>query len=220
MTPPGERPQLGSGSLLLERRLSVFINCPFDSEYRPVFDALVFATICCGFMPRCAMESGSTAVPRMARITRAVQSSRYSIHDLSRCRGEGELNMARFNMPLELGMAMGERFRDDNAVDAHDWLVLVPDGHNYHRLVSDLSGYDPIQYDGTRESVISAAMSWLATRPDAIRCPTPAAVLRSLPDFENGMARLRTEWAERAPWSDILTQVMAIARDCDLIPIA
>src|SRR6188508_2187931 len=31
---------------------SVFINCPFDPEYRPLFDAIVFATVSCKYVPR------------------------------------------------------------------------------------------------------------------------------------------------------------------------
>jgi hypothetical protein len=53
---------------VFRREESVFINCPFDPDFRPAFDAIVFSTVCCGFSPRCAIESGSVAVPRMERI--------------------------------------------------------------------------------------------------------------------------------------------------------
>lgn len=46
---------------------------------------------------------------------KAIRGSKYSVHDLSRCRGEGDENLARFNMPLELGMAMAERFSERSA---------------------------------------------------------------------------------------------------------
>ena len=88
---------------------SVFINCPYDSEYEPFRDALFFTIVCCGFIPRSADESGKVSVSRMDRIFYAVYTSNYSIHDLSRCRGEGEQLLARFNMPLELGLAMAFR---------------------------------------------------------------------------------------------------------------
>lgn len=32
---------------------SVFVNCPFDSEYRPLFEAVAFSIYDCGFFPRC-----------------------------------------------------------------------------------------------------------------------------------------------------------------------
>ncbi len=77
---------------------SVFINCPFDDDYQPIFDSIVFATVACGFTPRSATETGTVSDPRMDRIREALFSSRYSIHDLSRCRGHGDANLARFNM--------------------------------------------------------------------------------------------------------------------------
>jgi hypothetical protein len=30
---------------------NVFINCPFDSAYRPLFEAIAFATADCGYHP-------------------------------------------------------------------------------------------------------------------------------------------------------------------------
>ncbi len=97
------------------RDISVFINCPFDAEYEPLFDALIFTTLCCGFFPRTSIESGTAAVARMDRIHAVILDSKYSVHDLSRCQGEGEFNLARFNMPLELGMAMSQALADPNA---------------------------------------------------------------------------------------------------------
>lgn len=127
----------GGDELRLDPARSVFINCPFDVEYAASFDAILFATACCGFMPRCALETGSVSEPRLDRITTALFNSKYSIHDLSRCTGEGIENLARFNMPLELGMAMARRLMDNAS---HDWGVLVPHGHTrlevYFRYVS------------------------------------------------------------------------------------
>ena len=76
------RVHFGVGVLGANRHMSVFINCPYDREYQPIFDAIVFATVCCGFLPRRAIESGCTSVPSMDRITQAILLSKYSIHDL------------------------------------------------------------------------------------------------------------------------------------------
>ena len=94
---------MAQSNLPVDPRQSVFINCPYDSEFAPLFDAIVFATVCCGFVPRSALESGNVAEPRMERIAKAIFSSKYSFHDLSRCKGEGSEQLARFNMPLEPG---------------------------------------------------------------------------------------------------------------------
>jgi hypothetical protein len=197
----GAREHFGTGSLAIDPRTSVFINCPFDAGFQALFDAIVFATTCCGFLPRSALESGSVAESRIERIARAVFSSKYSIHDLSRCRGEGNENFARFNMPLELGIAMGRRLATP---DGHDWLLLVPEGHEYVKFVSDLAAYDPKPHNGTVDTVVPKVMAWLATRPDAIKSPSPRAVLGVLPAFQTEKEKLLIEWSGELPWADLI----------------
>ena len=204
------RPRFGERELALDPSKSVFINCPFDADYSAVSDAIVFATVCCGFMPRSALETGTVAEPRLARITRAIFGSRYSIHDLSRCTGEGSDNFARFNMPLELGMAMALRFIDP--ASEHDWLVLVPQGHAYIRFVSDLAAYDPATHDGSISSIVVAVMSWLATRQDAIPPVTPGQVLQLLPEFHSRKLELDTAWGGYPPWADVIMAAIEVAR--------
>jgi len=203
------RPRFGQGKLALDPSKSVFINCPFDTEYAPIFDAIVFATVCCGFMPRSALESGDVSEPRLARITRAIFNSRYSIHDRSRCTGEGDENFARFNMPLELGMAMARRFSGPEP--HHDWLVLVPKGHAYLRFVSDLAAYDPSTHDGSVESVTVAVIAWLATREEAVPPITPNEVLAALPESKKKL-ELATAWRQEPPWPDIVLAAIDVAR--------
>lgn len=156
-----------------------------------------------------ALESGTVSEPRVARIVRALVGSKYSIHDLSRCTGEGAENIARFNMPLELGMAMARRFIDP--ASEHDWLVLVPSGHAYGRFVSDLAAYDPVPHDGSVQGVIVAVMSWLATRPDAVPTVTPAEVLELLPAFQSRRKVLDTAWGGLPPWADVVMLAIEIA---------
>jgi len=204
------RPHFGRGELELPPARCVFINCPFDPAYAAIFDAIVFTVVSCGFMPRSALESGNVAEQRMERIARAIFSSRYSIHDLSRCTGSGDENFARFNMPLELGMAMARRWMHKG--EEHDWLVLVPNGHSYQRFASDLGGFDPEPHDGTTESVVPAVVAWLAQRPDAVSNVTPSSILESLPAFVAEKNRLTVAWRRSPPWSDLVLSAMSIAR--------
>jgi hypothetical protein len=184
---------------------SVFINCPYDAAFAPLFDAIVFATVCCGFVPRSALESGTVAEPRMERVTSALFASKYSIHDLSRSKGEGEEGWARFNMPLELGIAMARRYMTRKLKGRrHDWLLLVSNDHKYMRFVSDLAGFDPAMYDGTVETLVPRIVSWLVSRPDAIHTLTPKAVLEALPAFQARRHALGIEWVGEVPWSHVL----------------
>lgn len=212
-----DRVHFGVGALSATRHMSVFINCPYDKEYGPIFDAIIFATVCCGFLPRCAIESGCTAVPRMDRITQAILSSKYSIHDLCRCRGEGDANLARFNMPVELGVSMAQRF-GPNGTENHDWLLLVPRGSEYVRFLSDLAGFDPKQHDGSIETIVPAVMSWLATRPDAVYVPRPREVLGAIPVFLDEKFQLNDDWKGEVPWSDIVLLATHLAQNRSLLP--
>ena len=147
----------------------------------------------------------------MERITRAIFSSKYSIHDLSRCKGEGDEHLARFNMPLELGIAMARRHTQGRKAEKHDWLVLVPEGYDYVKFVSNLAGFDLYRYDRTVETLIPKIMEWLATRPDAVSTRTPQEVLEALPRFTAEIDKLEHQWHGAVPWTEI---VLAALRVC------
>jgi hypothetical protein len=206
------REHFGVGALTLNPNTSVFLNCPYDLEYQTLFDSAVLSIVCSGFTPRSALESGTIAEPRMARITRAIFESKYSIHDLSRCRGEGDANLARFNMPLELGIAMARRYLGRRAADKHDWLVLVPAGHPYGRYISDLAGFDPITHDGSERGLILAIMTWLATRVDAVGTLTPQQVHKGLPEFRRATRSLRKTWGQWPPWVAMVLAALNVAK--------
>jgi hypothetical protein len=196
---------------------SVFINCPFDDDYLPLFDAIVFATTASGYTPRCALESGSVSDPRMDQIFDALTSSKYSIHDLSRCKGEGTVNLARFNMPLEFGIAFGKAYVRYEGRRLHDWLVLLPQGHFYRAVVSDLGAYDPPTHKGTAESIVVPVMAWLATRPNAPETPGPKRVLAAMPQFEAEVKTQRADWGAYLPWKHLLQTAQNVAQSEGLV---
>lgn len=202
-------PSVEAGVVQPDPAKSVFLNCPFDPAFEPLLQALIFAIICCDFHPRSALKSGTVAEPRLDRITRAIFTSRYSIHDLSRCRGEGDERLARFNMPLELGIALACRYFTRDQADQHDWTLLVPTGHVYVKVVSDLAGFDPLKYDGEVEQIIQCVMSWLITRPRVTLSGTtlsltPRDVLTAFPAFQAELAQLKQNWGQEPPWFHIL----------------
>ncbi len=89
---------------------SVFINCPFDQEYQPIFEAIVFCVAACGFVPRCTLELTDTAEVRIENIYRLISECNHSIHDISRTEVQDQsYRLPRFNMPLELGIFLGAK---------------------------------------------------------------------------------------------------------------
>jgi hypothetical protein len=75
---------------------SVFINCPFDPDFRDLLLAIVFSVAAHGLVPRSARETEGAAEPRISRIWQTLAGSKYSIHDLSRFSGEGPDNICPF----------------------------------------------------------------------------------------------------------------------------
>jgi hypothetical protein len=59
-----------SGQSLYQR--SVFINCPFDGEYVPIFRAIIFTVFACGFEPRSTLEHEDASQVRIEKIYRLI----------------------------------------------------------------------------------------------------------------------------------------------------
>ncbi len=93
------------------RSPNVFVNVPFDDKYEPLFEALVFTISACGYRVRCALEDDDSGDIRLDKLVELIRECPRSIHDLSRIE-PGENDLPRFNMPFELGLALGaKRFR-------------------------------------------------------------------------------------------------------------
>lgn len=88
---------------------NVFINCPFDPDYRKMLYALVFTVIKCGLVPRIALERDDSGEERINKIKKLIRCSKYSIHDISRMEPLKEGDLPRFNLPFELGLDLGCR---------------------------------------------------------------------------------------------------------------
>lgn len=175
--------------------------------------AIVFTCVHAGFYPVTAGSSGQTGRPRLERILAALNACRYSIHDLSRCRGEGDENLARFNMPLELGMAMA--IRGTNAQpNAHEYLVLVQDQqHLYQRYISDLAGLDPQMHNGTPERIVAEVLAWLLTAAEAPAELTPDEVIGKLRKFDETLDALQRTWRDGSlPWARVVEAAAKVAR--------
>src|SRR3954453_8994047 len=89
---------------------SVFINCPFDADYQPLFRALIFAVQDCGFVARSALERDDGAEGRIEKIRRIIGESAFGVHDISRTELHADTALPRFNMPLELGLFLVAKY--------------------------------------------------------------------------------------------------------------
>jgi len=142
---------------------NVFINCPFDEEYRQLLLGIVFTVKYFGYIPRLALERADSAESRISKITQLIKESRFGIHDLSRMVSEGKDEHYRMNMPFELGMDYGCQKLKGGKWARKKLLVLEKEKYRYHKALSDLSGSDIKNHDNEVSKIVTAVRNWLVT---------------------------------------------------------
>ncbi|HEY1336943.1 MAG TPA: hypothetical protein VGF59_05505 [Bryobacteraceae bacterium] len=130
---------------------TAFINVPYDARYQDLYLAFVAGLTAFGLNPRATLEIPGGA-RRLDRIFDLISSCQYSFHDLSRV----ELDRAppvtpRFNMPFELGLAVG--WLKTNKRAHHTWFVFESVNRRLSKSLSDLDGTDPYVHDGKPRGV-------------------------------------------------------------------
>lgn len=141
--------------------LGVFVNCPFDEDYRKLFGALIFTIHDCGFVPRCVLEDSDSGKLRMDKLARLIRESPRGIHDLTRTELDEVNHLPRFNMPLELGLFLGASLFGKKAIRGKRALILDKEAFRYQKFCSDLAGYDPRAHSENPEQLIAAVRTWL-----------------------------------------------------------
>ncbi len=142
---------------------SVFINCPFDEDYAPILQAILFCIVYLGLQPRLATERIDSGDVRIAKIQDLIENSKYSIHDLSRCQATAAGEHYRLNMPFELGIDYACRRYFGHGRDAKRILVLEEKPYRYQAALSDLAGCDISPHGGDFQKAIRAVRNWLVS---------------------------------------------------------
>jgi len=158
------------------RSASVFINCPFDTQYQPIFDAIVFCVVACGFVPRCTLELTDVAEVRIDKIYGLIDQCDLSIHDISRTEvADQPYQLPRFNMPLELGIFLGAK-RFGGRSSQKRCLILDRAPYRYQRFISDIAGQDIRAHDNNPGIVIRRVRDWLQAAPGNAAIPGGAVI--------------------------------------------
>lgn len=154
---------------------SVFINCPFDKNYKPILNSIIFTIFDCGFTPRCALEEDDASNIRIDKIYKMISSCRYGIHDLSRVELDSKHKLPRFNMPLELGIFLGSKMFGENKHKKKACLILDIKKYRYQKFISDISGQDVKAHNNKEEKVTKIVRDWL--RGKSTRTPPGGKVI-------------------------------------------
>lgn len=163
----------------------VFINCPFDAEYRNLYRACIFTVIDAGFIPRCSREFHNANISRLDNIVQLIKECRYGIHDISRVELDNENELPRFNMPFEYGIFYGsQRFGNGNHKNKCA-LVLEKDKYRYQKFLSDISGIDVTEHNNDVKLLITSIRNWLHTSSRRSTIPSEVDINNRFHLFQN-----------------------------------
>ncbi|MEP7239153.1 MAG: hypothetical protein ABI685_14835 [Ferruginibacter sp.] len=154
---------------------NVFINCPFDADYRPLLKALTFTIVYLGLEPKLSQTFSSSAI-RINQIKEHIRNSKYSIHDLSRSKPLKKNELPRFNMPNELGLDIGcgeyggRKFINKKA------LILETEKYHYQKVLSDIAGQDIENHNDDQQTLIQKVRNWISANRTGSAVPGPSEI--------------------------------------------
>lgn len=155
---------------------NVFINCPFDKEYKELFDAIIFTIMDCGYTPKCALENDDGSEIRIQKISKIIKSCKLAIHDISRIELSPTKGLPRFNMPLELGLFLGIKFSGNKKQEDKSCLILDSEQYRYQIFLSDIAGQDIRSHGNDPSKVISIVRDWLSSQNKEVSYPGGKAI--------------------------------------------
>ena len=161
----------------------VFVNCPFDEDYEPILQAILFCIVDLDFTPRLASENQDSGDVRLDKIRQLIEASKYSIHDLSRCQAKKKGEHFRLNMPFELGIDYGCRQYFGQGREAKKFLILEEQRYRYQAALSDISGSDIQAHKGDYQVAVKKVRNWLVNVAGATG-KGPTAIFQSYADFQ------------------------------------
>ena len=141
---------------------SVFINCPFDPQYRALFRAAIFTIMECGFTPRCTLEVSNAAQIRIDKINELIRLCKFGVHDISRTELDRN-KLPRFNMPFELGLFLGCKNFGDRTHMNKVCIIFDRKPYRFQKFLSDIAGQDIVSHDKRAEIMIGRIRDWLNT---------------------------------------------------------
>jgi hypothetical protein len=155
----------------VSRTKSVFLNVPYDREFEDLYLAYVVGLTQLGLDVRATL--GVPNQGRLETIIRLIEDSDVSIHDLSRI--EVSKGIPRFNMPVELGIAL---HRSYTTRGRHRVFVFEKKWYRTQRSTSDINSIDPRIHGGTQRGVMAGLRNMFLEPTNPATVPEMLASLR------------------------------------------
>jgi len=151
----------------------VFLNIPYDVAFENLYLAYIVGLTQLGLSINAAL-----AVPnqgRLGTIIELIDKSDFSIHDLSRV--EISRGVPRFNMPVELGLAL---YRSHITNGQHRVFIFERKQYRAQRSTSDVNGIDPQIHNGTVKRLMSGLRNIFRQPNDVTTVPEMLASYRAV----------------------------------------
>ncbi len=166
---------------------SVFINCPFDDDYVPLFQTIIFTLLALDFTPRSAFEIDDGGV-RLDKIIKIISECKFGIHDISRTQLDRH-KLPRFNMPFELGLDIGCKFLYPSSKYRNKThLILDKSKYRFRIYLSDISGQDIKAHENRPLKSIKIVRDWL--RPTVAHLSSATFIEKEYKVFKKQIKRI------------------------------
>ena len=184
----------------------VFINCPFDARFEPLYLAYIAGLAGLSLTPRCVLEVPAGGSSRLDRMFRLISSCRWSVHDLSCVTLDVRApRVPRFNMPFELGLAAAL-----GMTGPHRWFILEARAHRLQKSMSDVNGIDPLIHEGSARGVLRE----LTNAFGRANAQPPTAQLEAVHrGLERAAASLKRQYRSRTIFTPAIFRRLVLAAE-------
>lgn len=184
-----------------KRTRSVFLNIPYDAAFETLYLAYIVGLTQLGLRVNAAISVPSQG--RLNTIIRLIEQSDSSIHDLSRI--ETASGIPRFNMPVELGLAL---YRSYVTGGKHQVSIFETKRYRAQRSTSDVNGIDPQIHNGTPKGVMSGLRNIFSHDGDVTTVPE---MLLCLEAVKTRLPELRRNSGSRSLFETAIFQDLVFA---------
>jgi len=152
---------------------SVFLNIPYDAAFEDLYLAYIVGLTQLGLRINATLAVSNQG--RLDTIIDLIEESDFSIHDLSRI--ELSHGIPRFNMPVELGLAL---YRSRITRGRHKVFIFESRRYRAQRSTSDVNGIDPQIHGGTARGLMSGLRNIFRQSGDVTTVPEMLASYRAV----------------------------------------
>jgi hypothetical protein len=140
-----------------------------------------------------------------------IKESEYSLHDLSAVGLDDASGLPRFNMPFELGIAVGLK-KATRAYASHSLLVLEDEKYTYQKCLSDIAGQDLQAHGREAARLIPIVRNWLRTESRRTDMPGGTKICAEFNRFQENLPDICAQVdldREALPFVDLLLLAQA-----------